>query len=84
MSSFALSGISDYRPEAYALVRAANESRAAENAEARQQKADAQQRVSELTAQAQAAATRERQADAARQQASLVQASTGAILNVYA
>ena len=84
MSSFAVRGVSDARPAAYALLRDAAENRAAENAIARQQKADAQQRVSEATAQQRAAASAERQADAARQQATLVQAATGSVLNVYA
>ncbi|MFI5954689.1 hypothetical protein [Cryptosporangium sp. NPDC051539] len=84
MSLLATSGSSDYRPASYALVREANESRAAANAAVRQQRADEQDRVSELTAQARTDRTRDRQADAARQQASLVQAATGSILNVYA
>lgn len=83
MSSFALSGVSDTRPAAFALLRSAAENRTAENAEARQQKVDAQQRVSEATAQQRAAAAQERQADAARQQAVLIQASTGSVLNIY-
>jgi hypothetical protein len=68
----------------YAIVRAANDDRAAANAASRQADQDVENKVSELTAQAQAAASQDRQADAARQQASLVQATTGAILNVYA
>lgn len=84
MSSYSVGGVSDARPAAYALLRSANENRAAENAIARQQKADAQQRVTETTAQQRAAASAERQAAAARQQATLVQATTGAVLNVYA
>jgi hypothetical protein len=68
----------------YAIVRATENSKAAENAAARQVKDDVQTRVDELTSQAQQARTEDRQAAAARQQASLVQAATGSVLNVYA
>ncbi|TQS40268.1 hypothetical protein [Cryptosporangium phraense] len=84
MSLLAVTGKADYRPASYAAVRDANDNRAAANAELRQQRADAQQRVGELTAQERVADTRDRQADAARQQAALVQATTGSVLNVYA
>ena len=84
MSSFAIAGVSDSRPAAFALLRDAVETRAAENAAARQQKADALKRVNEATAQQQAAASQERRANAARQQAVLIQATTGSVLNVYA
>jgi len=84
MSSFAISGVSDARPAAFALLRDAAETRAAHNAEARQQKADAVARVTQATAQQRAIAAQERQADAARQQAVLIQATTGSVLNVYA
>ena len=84
MSSFAPGGVSDARPAAFALLRSAAENRATENTAARQQRMDAQQRVSETATEQRSAAAQERQADAARQQAMLVQAATGSVLNVYA
>ncbi|SHM52909.1 hypothetical protein [Cryptosporangium aurantiacum] len=84
MSSFAISGSSDPRPAAYALARAASQDRAGQNAAVRQSRADEQQRVAEVAVAQQSSAVQERQAEAARQQAALVQATTGAVLNVYA
>ncbi|GAA3382141.1 hypothetical protein [Cryptosporangium minutisporangium] len=84
MSSLAISGPIDPRPAAYAALRAAGEGRTEQNSAVRQQRADEQQRVAEVGAQQRSSATQERQADAARQQAALVLASTGAVLNVYA
>lgn len=68
----------------YSIIRAANDDRAAANAAARQAKQDTDNKVDEMAGQAQAAATQDRRADAARQQAALLQATTGSILNVYA
>jgi hypothetical protein len=84
MSSYALSGVADARPATFALVRAAAADRAAANAAVRQGKINADDRVAAAAEQARAMATEDRQAEAARQQTSLVQAVTGAVLNVYA
>lgn len=84
MSSISFSGIADFRPASYAIVRAAEGDRTAVNAAARQERAIAQQRISEALAQARAADAAKSQAAAAHQQASLIQAATGSGLNVYA
>jgi hypothetical protein len=79
-----LSAIAGSTAAPYAILRAANDDRVAANAVARQAEQDSDNKVNELSGQAQAAATQDRQADAAQQQASLVLATTGSILNVYA
>lgn len=79
-----LSAISSSTAAPYAIVRAANADRAAANAAAHQAKQQTESRVVELSAQAKANASEDRQAAVAHEEASRLQASTVAILNAYA
>ncbi|WP_035856755.1 hypothetical protein [Cryptosporangium arvum] len=84
MSSFAIGSVSDPRPAAYALVRSAMEGQGDQAAIAQKQKSDAVRAIAEAGAQQRVAAQEAREAEAARQHAALVQATTGTTLNVYA
>lgn len=79
-----LSAISSSTSAPYAIVRAANASRAAANAAARQAKQQTESKVVELSAQAEANVAEDRQAADTHERAAQVQASTVAILNAYA
>ncbi|MFG1924171.1 hypothetical protein [Cryptosporangium sp. NPDC048952] len=79
-----ISSVSDPRPAAYALVRSAMEGQEDQAAVASKQKGEAVRAIAEAGAQQRVASQEAREAEAARQHAALVQATTGTSLNVYA